>query len=243
MIELQEILNNHHDEYQKFQWALMNSIGSLIYSEFISKFKKYTRPVPHIEIPSIKYIEEMLNKDGDFLCSVREKMVSYILDSNYKEINESEIFKLENREDLNKVIELYLIPNVIRFIPDVIRKKFNLNENQSFFREFNNIDLFDRKFNQEWIIDYVLEEIVLQYVAFFKAKVSITQTEFVMGNNNVISIDNKNAICPILISIDMLRNDKALDLIKFVSNTEITMNDSKIYFKTNESNQINTYIF
>ena len=242
MNEIQEILNKHHHEYEILQWSLMNSIGTLIYSEFLSKMKKVEKPVLHFNIPSIKAIQEVLNHEGVLMETIAKNLVKMIRqDKLFYAIDDLGIFYPECEQDTNKVLLLYMLPNVERRIPESISLKFGLETEQQTFREDRTIDLFNRQFDQQWMADYIIHETVLQLITFQAPSnviITVANTSCVgMGDKEIISISNQNALAPILIDKSMLSSE-SINLIGFVTNTSFEEDNDTTILTTSTNNKV-----
>lgn len=242
MKEFKEIFKENRKGWQIIQWATMNAFGTLVYSEYISKIQKIEKPVLYFKIAKIRSIRDVLYTDGILFEAVLRLLFDYIKDSEYFEYLPDFIKNIFNDKSIfNYVMTKYIFENVEYKVPAVICKKFNLDTEQTLFREDIGIDLFNRMYNQKYIIDYVLEEFVLQLVMFTHESVDIRNIEFDPDCKWLLSINNKNAIAPILLNETILKNGSIMELIKFITNTEIEEND-KIIFNTSENNECKSII-
>lgn len=228
---VKDALKNHKNKIEITQWAMMSSISSLVYSEYLRRIVQKQVPVRIIMVPSIKYVDELLHPDGQFMQLLSEKFIDGISKNDafmkYANAPELVMFQEENIEIMKTIFDLYIIPNISRRIPETICKKFGLNdEKQQTFRENREADLFDRKPINGDQLDYIIEETVLHLLTLIptmKKDIEIPENNMSIqvGEDEIISIDHENAICAILLDDNIIENRSVIDLIKFVTSTNI----------------------
>ena len=145
---MKEIMETHKAKIELIQWAVMGSIASLVYSEYIRSFRQKTVPNPYIQVPSLKNVQYFLESNQPMMTSVSEflldDMTHQTLFHPYiSRILELVLFQEEHLEILKTILDLYMIPNIQRRLPEVIAKKFQLdNPDAQTFRESNDLELF-----------------------------------------------------------------------------------------------------
>lgn len=228
---VKDAIKNHKQKIELTQWAIMSSISSLVYSEYLRRIVQKQVPVRILMVPSIKYVHELLNPDNQFMQLLSEKLIDGISKNNtfmkYADAPELVMFREDNIEIMKTIFDLYIIPNISRRIPETISKKFGLDdEKQQTFQENREADLFDRKPLNNDQLNYIIEETVLQLLSLLptiKKDVEIPENNMSIqvGESDIISIDHENAICAILLNDNVITNESVIDLIKFVTSTNI----------------------
>ena len=228
---IKNTMTEHKNKIELFQWAVISSVTSLVYSEYLANMKQKQIPVKRIMIAPIKYVSELLNRDGDFMKLLSEElidgMISNPLFQKYKNAPEFEIFNETNIEVIKTIFDLYIIPNIERRIPESIYIKFNLgDESQQLFTEDNTIDLFDRKLLTDGQFQYIIEETVLQLlftIPTMKKNVEPIENNqrIWITNDEVMVIDHNNALTPIHINKTIIDNKDVMTLLKFITSTTI----------------------
>ena len=229
--KIKEFIKIHKDTIGIFQWAITASVTSLIYSEYIRCIKNKYVPVHKVHVPSIKTVSNLLSIDNKFMIMLKEKFIDLLVDHPMikKYSIASEIIILNNDRDIMKTIfNDYMLPSVSKRIPVFISTKFDLgNANQSMIIEDSHIDMF-KKFNitDTNTLDFIIEEFVLQFltsIPSMKKELEFPESnsEIYITANEIVSIGNEQAICPILINNNIIQNKSIFDLLAFVSSTSI----------------------
>lgn len=211
------------------QWAVMNSIASLVYAEYLQRFKQKQYPVKRIMIPPIKYVNQFLKHDGQFMTLLSNNLVDDIvkhpLFDKYKDAPELVIFNDQNVELLKTVVDLYIIPNIEKRIPETLSMKFAIgDDSQQLFIEDNTIDLFERKPIDSNQFSFIVEETILQMLFLLptmKKSIEIPENNknIHMTANEILTINNSNALCPLHINLPIINNKNVIDLFSFVTST------------------------
>lgn len=254
---MREYIKKNKDVLEEFQQAMFRSFGSLIYSYFLENMKRKNNG--KILTPEIKEVKSFLNFGTPFIDKVCEKFIIEMFDdplySEYKELllfHSFDIFNNRNCDGIAECLIDYIIPNMQRRIPEAISKKFEFEDTskQTFFEsnecEFKTDDV-------ESMFWYVLHEFMLQYL-YENPKyndlrsinlIDPTNTEkvnfkSVITEGDVLSIENINALTPILFDKIICDND-VYETISFVTNTHIDFR--RKIFVTNNTNIVNTIRF
>lgn len=246
-----DIVNMNKTGYEIFQQAIVNSVATLIYSEFIANFKKIEKPVLQYRIPALAEVEDLLRPDNKLMRTLSETLFDNIDEKYIIGENMMDIFTCH--KDLTKVLlDKYIIPNSFKQIPAAIRKKFNLENNQDIHEDWE-IDMFDHHyFPMLPHIQYLVNELMLQYIDLDKSiKKKITKFnnnselfmlhEELMINSTMpgyIKIANYGALCPIIIDQDIQVNGNVFDLLRFVSSTEIIDEGDSYRVRTENNSNI-----
>lgn len=228
---IKDAIKNHKQKIELTQWAIMSSISSLVYSEYLRGIVQKQVPVRIIMVPSIKYVHELLNPDNQFMQLLSEKLIDGISKNNtfmkYADAPELIMFQEDNIEIMKTIFDLYIIPNISRRIPETISKKFGLDdEKQQTFQENREADLFDRKPLNDDQLNYIIEETVLHLLTLLPTirkdiEIPENNMSIQVGEDEIISIDHENAICAILLNDNIISNEAVIGLIKFVTSTNI----------------------
>lgn len=243
---IKDTMEQHKSKITITQWAFINAISSLIYSEYIKNIRQKQVPVNMILVPEIKYVEELLNSESEFIKLLSDKLIDVIIENKlfqkYAEAPELVLFKEENVEILKTIFDLYMVPNITRRIPEAIAKKFDLfNPDQQLIRQSREIDLFERKSVSDEQLAYIVEESILQLLLFLQTmKKSIeypeSNVDMMMTADSILTINHENALCPIHFNDRIINNASVIDLLSFVTNTTFTKCDYKVksLFKNEE---------
>lgn len=228
---VKDAIKNHKQKIELTQWAIMSSISSLVYSEYLRGIVQKQVPVRILMVPSIKYVHELLNPDNQFMQLLSEKLIDGISKNNtfmkYADAPELVMFQEDNIEIMKTIFDLYIIPNISRRIPETISKKFGLDdEKQQTFQENREADLFGRKPLNDDQLNYIIEETVLHLLTLLPTirkdiEIPENNMSIQVGENEIISIDHENAICAILLNDNIISNEAVIGLIKFVTSTNI----------------------
>lgn len=257
---IKQAMKDHKQKIELIQWGIISGISSLIYSEYIKNIRQKQIPVRMVQIPSIKSVKRFLDPEFGFLQDLSYKFIDNIynhkLFQKYHTAPEFILFNDENIEILKTIFDLYIIPNISRRIPEVIVRKFDLdNPKQQLFRESNEIDLFQGKLLNDEQYEFVVEESILQMLLLLptmKKDIELIEdnSQIHLAEDEILTIGNEKAICPILLNDSIIRNESVIDLLKFVTSTEISYigkederalkGDRQIeyFIKTNPFNQI-----
>lgn len=225
------IINEHKKKIELIQWAIINGISSLLYSEYIRRFKYKTHPVEVVLVPQLRTIHDILNPDGEFIKRISEKLIDEIVKNElfkkHSHAPELILFNGDNLENMKIIFDLYIIPNIIRRIPESIGLKFQLNDqNQRMIRQDRDISLFNKQNINNEQYQFITEQIVLQLLSLLptmKKSVKIPEDNCTiqMNEDEILVIGNKNAICPIYINKNIINNKSVINLLSFVTSTSI----------------------
>ena len=153
-------MKDHKNKIEITQWAIISSIASLVFSEYISNIKQKQVPTRKIFVPPIKYVRSLIKPDGYFIKLLEEKLIDGIANNElfkkYNNAPEFVLFNEDNIEVLKTIFDLYIVPNIVRHLPEVIEKKFGLdNDQQQLIIEDSTIDLFCGKPINENQLNYI----------------------------------------------------------------------------------------
>lgn len=243
---VKDAIQKNKNRIELFQLAVMNSVASLVYSEYISNMQQKQAPTQRIMVPSIRTVQELLLPETKFgiMDSLSEHLIDRInhnpLFDKYRAAPELEMFLPDNIEIMKTIFDLYIIPNISRTVPGAIARKFRIGDpqNQQFF-ESNEIDLFNRAPMSCAQMDYIEEETILNILLTMPTMDRETRfpeknRSFELWPNEILTISNLNAISPIHIDEKIIknrnnivpdikgRNDKIIDMLSFVTDTKIT---------------------
>ncbi len=226
---LKDTIKLHKDKIELIQWAIISSVSSIVYSEYIKNIRQKHRPVRLIYVPSIKTLYELLAKDGHLMQLISEKLIDDIIGndlfSKYIEVPEMILFNENNVEMLKTILDIYIIPNISSRLTEAIAIKFSLNNpEQQLFVESRDIDLFNRIPITPNQFRFIVGETILQLLMLIPSiKKDVISPEqninIIMNSDQILTIDNDNAICPIHFNSDILDNAEVMSLFSFVSNT------------------------
>jgi hypothetical protein len=254
--QVKEMLRSHKAEIELLQLAMTSSLAGLLYSEFIRNFKQVLRPVHKIFIPELKQVRDLVNPDSEFMINISDNIVDSIINNElfkeFSSIDDLSLFKPDNIEILKTVVDLYIIPNMARSIPAVIASKFSIgNDDNQFFIESNEIDLFRRESLGSNHFKYIVDETILNILSIIPK----IEREIVYPDNNmditldkddktILTIGNDNAITLLHFNKQIFDNLEIMNLLSFVTSTSIGPKDNnklpvtKYTVITNPYNQV-----
>ena len=211
---IDNFIKNNKSQIEIFQNSVIQSLASLIYSEYIKNIKQQRVPIQITWVPQINFVKDLFKK--------------------YQSEN-LDVFNLftdeENKMELmSYVLNLYIMPNAYYCIPNTICKKFDLlntDNKTNNFRESVDLDLFNRAPITDKQFDYIVEEILLNIILSIpsvkkKKQFPADNTEIFLVDDEILTIDHENAICPIHINENIIKNNEVFPLLSFVTNTNIS---------------------
>ena len=258
---IQYLIEDNRDNIEKIQIALTNTIALKIYLSYLSSFHANDGPVKTIFIPTTKEVRNYLcpsNYSAHLWMNIKDNLWDYVkYHPMFIKLRRKKEFDFFNNEDNDNEIFKYLItyhiiPNCMVSIPDVLRKKFSLDDDS--VQTFHESDTIDEYFVNELKKieeDYLYEEFILKYIHAHKLyrKKVIAYNEIGLYRNDshkYISLDSNHNIVPILIDEALCDMKEFMSQISFVTNTdyktEITNYDSLLYkFDIPESIKVTNY--
>ena len=250
--EIMKTVSPHVKKLEVIQWAIVNGVISLMYSEFIRRMRSKTSPVPIILIPEIQTIHNLLKRDGPMVTLLSKSLIydmaTHPLTQRFINCPELVLFTEEYIDLLNLLLDHYIVPNLCKWIPESISNKFNLQDkNQQTFWESNEIDLFDGKYLSVHHYEYIAEQCVLQLLCILPSiqkdiYVPEENLHFVMRSNEILCINHDNAICPIYFTPNVFSNEDVSETLLFVTSTEIIEDEDVYSVKTNPFNKVSLII-
>lgn len=246
---ISNVISKHKSKIETTQWAVMNGISSLLYSEYISNFKHKLNPVKHVLVPQLKTVEDILDPNGMFIEELSSKFIDMMVNNNllkkYSDAPELILFNSKNIDIMKIMFKFYMIPNVIKRIPETFALKFQLNNpDQQMIREDRDLTMFKNSGINNDYFRFIVDQSVIQLLVLSPSvekhvKIPEDYYNIEMLESGILCISNKNAICPIYINRDIISNKTAMDLISFVSSTTVIENksDNKYNITTNIFNE------
>lgn len=234
---IKNVIGQHKKKIELTQWAIISGVSSLVYSEYIRRIKQKTVPIRAILVPEVRAVQELLDPEGNLMKILSEQLIDRMseheLIQEYSHAPELVLFKDDQLEILKTLFDLYIIPNIVRKIPETISMKFGLNNpKQQLIRQDRTIDLFNRQPINEEQFQFVVDQTVLQLVLLMptmKKSIEIPEdnAKIFMTKKEILTIGNENAICPIHINEDIINNKNVMKLLSFVTNTNISKLENK----------------
>lgn len=249
---IKNMMKEHKNKIELFQWAVMNSFSVLFYSYFISQFKQKQIPTRKIYIPTIRSFKLYIKTDGSFMEKVSKNFIDVFLnklstynDGKYFNCPELIIFNNENIEYFKTIFDLYIIPNISKYLPEAFINKFDLNnEKQQVFIESDDINFDIERYiysfmnsssdnktefesSKNIMIGYLAHETILQLLVLLptiqKDIILPEQNDKIyVTNNDIVTICNDKALAPILFNKEINRiYPEITKLLEFVSSTNI----------------------
>jgi hypothetical protein len=165
---MKDAITQHKKKIELTQWAIISGVSSLVYSEYIRRIKQKNTPVRTILVPDIKNVKWFLDPDnGGFVKMLSDHMIDRMVKNEmfmkYSNAPELVLFTEDKLEIMKTIFDMYIIPNVVKSIPETISLKFGLNNpNQQLIRQDRDIDLFDGRFISTEQFDFIIDQTVLQ---------------------------------------------------------------------------------
>lgn len=233
---LKTVLIEHKHKIEIIQWAIISSVSSLVYSEYIIRIKQKQVPTRAILVPQIKVVESFLGDNSEFISRLSNELIdgmsNHEMLKKYLNAPELILFEPDNIEILKTVFDVYMIPNIVRRIPETISIKFGLNDpSQQLIREERTIDIFPSSiYTMDNMVKYVIDQAVLQLLVLLptmKKDVELpdTNTSVYLSDKEIFTINHEKAICPIHFSNDIYTNENILNILSFVTDTQFEEND------------------
>lgn len=234
---MKETMETHKSKIELIQWAVMGSIASLVYSEYIRSFRQKTVPNPYIQVPSLKNVQYFLESNQPMMTSVSEFLFDDMSQQAFfypyiSRIPELVLFQEKHLEILKTILDLYMIPNIQRRLPEVIAKKFQLdNPDAQTFRESNDLELFQYSCwntidHRKYLSDQTILQLLMLCISLPR-EVEVPEQNISnhLAEQEVLSINNMNAITPIHFTEDIIQNKTVIPTLSFVTNTQFSRID------------------
>lgn len=239
---------------ETFQWSVIDSISSLLYSEYIGNIVEKKIPITRYMVPTIKSVIDILKPDSDFIRSVSNKLICGMSGNRWMTVsgfcNTGEYDKLKDEKDrtiLQAILDSYIFTNVGRVIPNVIMKKFSIGieSNNGLMVEDYGIDLFKKGMLDDYY-EYIIEEASMSLVTIIMNTDSTCVTgvdKIELTSDSILSINNGNAICRTLFSKDVATNPVVMDILKATVTNCISATDDTFIMETSKNNIANVITF
>lgn len=252
---VKDAIKQHTKELELIQWGIIAGISSLVYSKYISEIKvKQTPRTRLVLVPELKVVKKLLDRNGIFIKDMSDHLIDRIKTRlKFSDLNclppELALFSEDNIETLKTVFDLYMIPNIIKRIPETIVIKFQLNDpNQQTFRE--NPDTNPWYLNTYMHTNFITEQTFLQLLMLSTSIPKETTTpernyEFTMTKYQILTINNENAICPIHFNNRIIDDFILMKLFSFVTSTHFEVRDKTVDSAGTHNNSytVNTSMF
>ncbi len=233
---VKEAILKHKKKIELTQWAVMSSVSSLVYSEYLSQIRQKQKPVSRIMVPAIRNVQELLLTDGPFMNLLSEHLIDAMITDplfkRYSDAPELEMFTPDNVEIMKTIFDLYILENVNRRLPETIAHKFNLfDEKQQTFIEDRSLDLFQRQPITDEQFRYLAKETLLHLLILMPTmkmdhEYPESNMKIAMCDNEILTVENENALCPIHFDKEIIEEMPAvMKLLSFITDTSVTRCD------------------
>lgn len=240
-MQIHQIIRNaitqHKSKIELTQWAIISGVSSLIYSQYIRRIKQKTIPIKAILVPEIGTVHRILDPENGLIEYLSDhlidKMANHDMIKKYSNAPELVLFNEENIEIMKTLFELYIVPNIVQKIPETIALKFRLNDpSQQLIRQDRDIDLFNQNSITQDQFKFIIDQIVLQLLLVIPTmkrnrEIPEDNCKIFMTKNEILTIEHQNAICPIHINETIINNKDVMELLYFVTNTNIRKMENK----------------
>ena len=244
---VKDMMEEYKHEIERIQCAIIMGVSSLFYSEYISKFRQKEFPLLRVEVPSLKNLARFLDQNSEFMQTLSytliDKLANHKLIKKYLDVPELFMFNDNNIEIMKIIYDIRITHNIRKCIMDLIVKKFRLDDpTQQVFQQNWEIDIFNGQINDDQI-NFVIDEIVLQLLMLIPSINKETRDVSpdlynVLWFDEILSIDNNNAICPIYVNMDIINNESIIKLLSFVTDSTFDKDDKSIIPVSNSNNQL-----
>lgn len=231
---VEEFIKSNKFGVERLQWAVMNSVASLVYTEYIRNIRKKEYPREHTLIPSIKTVGSFLNMNGEIIKLLSDSLIKDLIEHNlvqmfdHNKVPDLKILDIDNIDITQTLLKGYILPNICRRIPETISIKFQIGnpEVKGIMDESPEIDIFKSGIH-DFHYEYILEETALQLLAYIihphvTVVDNIDNTAVIdVFNNQVLIISHPSEICEIHLSHDILSNGDIMKSIGSVIGVEV----------------------
>lgn len=247
---VKETLASYKNEVQYFQWASMNAMASFIFPEYVCHIKERTTPIHKILVPEIRAVTDVVNEHSSLVEKMSESLIEDMVNNNtfkrYMALDELRLFREDKVEILKCIYDSYIIPNVCRYIPEVISKKFGLNDpEQQLFQENRDVVLFPMdklaipNLGYEFVCDQTILQLLMMIPSVQKEQtVPESHKGFKVHFDQILTIDNEVALCPIHLTMKEFRNVINHVAIEFATSSSICWASQEAIVTTGISNKV-----
>ena len=213
---LKDIIEKNHDFVELFQQSILNGVASVMFSEYISRFKQRQIPTKKILVPDIRTVRDYTDHNTTFMTYLGKNILKLIRENYYYKKYEENPFLslLKSDEEIDILMSIYIIPNISRVIPAIISKKMGFDQEQpnQIIQVNRDIRLFtDIGIDTDELYDHLLSTIVSQTMMMLvssmpgiKRRVANVESNkdiiFPYIEDSIIRIDNSSAISSIFYS-------------------------------------------
>lgn len=231
--DMKKVFIEHKHGIEIFQHAVINSIASIVYCEFIQNIQLKEYPSPHYLIPRIDSVRSFLKTDGDFMSDVGKQLIAILPSNrwvqyvNYKEHPDFVLFRDDNIDMTDSILRSYILPNASRGIPEVISRKFEVGSDsrKGVIDESYELDIFSGGIPfsyYKYIIDETCMQLLKSTDSVDRKVVPCTDPSSIeIGPNSMLGINHRCAICQILLSTDMVIDNNIMRLIGRATETSL----------------------
>lgn len=227
---VKEIIRHHSSKVSMVNLAVTSAVAGLMYSEYLRNFKKTIRPTLKVRVPETAEVSKLLEIGSEFANEMADTMIDRMVDNHLLgerlTVPELFLFTDEYRDILKTIFEIYIIPNVSRYVPSVLRQKFGLDDpSVQTFVESSELDLFDRSFPREHHHRFIADEAVLHLLITLPELSELTECDSNLSvdlpalDEEFLSIGNQNAISMIHVNRQIIDNGPMLELLSFVTDS------------------------
>jgi hypothetical protein len=264
---VKQIVREHRSEVTILQLAISSAVANMAHMEFVRNFRQRVSPTRKIFVPGPEEVRKFVRRDGQFMCAISDQIIPHFIEmckTVKMELSDfGFIYQDESIEATKGIIEAYIIANVDLHTPSLILNKFGLSaaksngpedekNNQLFFKD-ESIQLFDGKAIHPDIIRYTLDQafynLILRSEHLFDLSGKLVESnvgiEYQDGNDNFLSIWDETAPAKIYLTDRVLRNEKAMDIVGFVTSTTIVERNKNGVYTLNVAplSQIENIVF
>lgn len=216
--------------------SVRSAVLNLIIMEYCKNMHKVDTPVAKIEIPELKSILHLLDKNSIFIETLSNSLMRSLSQNEFirSYLDELEIFKPENVELLNGFFDAVII-NDLQVIYNMIEDKFS-NTSYNFQEK---IGLTILPTIKEDHISFIVEETALSMVVKIRDITRIDErNDMVVIYRSIADIRTPFTNIPLYLDMDIISNETIMDTVCFVYQLSYNkLMDSYVLHFENPSNE------
>jgi len=252
--QIKNVTREKKDQIELLSRSLTSALAGLVYSEFVSCFRRVSLPTPRVLVPQIKTVVDLFEAEGPLVKFLTEK---FITDLTSLPLWRACLTKPEIRRDLDIfeeedivriILELSILPQLSKTIPGIIGAKFNqLNTPNLVYQQNPEICLFQRLRLSQPYLDYITQQTLIHMLMILPGIVR-DSVDLGNGDNTIyLHADNSNflaitnielGIIPIYFNHELVKEvNLATDLVAYVTSTQFSkISMEKVTFSTSPFN-------
>ncbi len=232
-----ENVSKYNNFNTSLQLSITLSLVSVIYLEYLLLMNKVEVPIKRINVPELSSIKRILV--DPISAWVVNELPNRLRTSIY-------IAPLLHLDEFKPLMDdnVHLILNDIikesyKIIPSIFIKRFQLDGSQQLIREEIGLEVFGKTPITESHYKYISEQCALQLLLSTKRinrDIINVKECLTFSHNDIISINNDNALTPIFLNNTIISDSFLMDKINFVTSSNIVKSGNEYKLNTNPNN-------